>query len=197
MSNVTLPATGSGSATPVVETSTNIDGSNRQVISVAGLTTVVVSTLTVSTASAYTAGQVVGGLFQVPNAVRNQNAINSGVLQNVVLVSRSSQAQIEMDLFLFASTLSAQSTFSDTKAPCLASGDVGKLLGRFPLVEVDAATIGSTTGGFYTTWQANSLTHAFNLSSGITSLYGSLVTKGTPSFLTASDLVLSVGIKND
>lgn len=189
-SNVTIPATGSGTATPIVETVQNSgDSSQRQVVTVAGLTVAPQVTPTI-TASAYTAGYVVGGVMSFANAVRTQNAINSGRVRNAAIACKSAQSG-EMDLYLFNANPSS-STFTDRAAPAIAAADLAKLIAKITLAQTDTSL--SSTSTF---WQALQLEIAFQLGSGNTTLYGVLVTRGTPTFGSTSDIVVTLGIQDD
>ena len=189
-SNVTIPATGSGTATPIVETVQNSgDSSQRQVVTVAGLTVAPQVTPTI-TASAYTAGYVVGGVMSFANAVRTQNAINSGRVRNAAIACKSAQSG-EMDLYLFNANPSS-STFTDRAAPAIVAADLAKLIAKITLAQTDTSL--SSTSTF---WQALQLEIAFQLGSGNTTLYGVLVTRGTPTFGSTSDIVVTLGIQDD
>lgn len=189
--NVTLPAVGTGSTTPIIESTQNSgDSSQRQIVSVAGLTVQPTDTPAV-TASAYTAGNVVGGVLSFSNAVRTQNAINSGRLQNVLVTSKSTQALVEMDLYLFNANPTG-STFTDKAAPAIAAADIPKLIAKVALMSVDA-----NLGANYTSWQALGIGLVFQLGSGNTTLYAVLVTRGTPTFASTSDITVTLGIQDD
>lgn len=188
-SNVTLPASGTGTTTPVVETIQQPDLSQRQVISVAGVTGAPSVTPTITSASAYASGNEVGGLMTFTNAVRNQQNTNSGTLQSVIVTCKTVQFS-GLDLYLFSSNPS-NSTWTDKTSPAINAADVSKLILKVPLALIDSGL------GTHTLYQATGINFPFNLGSSNTSLYGVLVTRGTPTYGSTTDIVVTLGVWDD
>ena len=91
--------------------------------SVLGRTSAPSVTPTMTASSAYTAGNVVGGLLTFTNAV---DAALSGILQRVTVDCKSVQTA-GFKLYVFAAN-PGSSTFTDKTAPAIAAADVGKLI---------------------------------------------------------------------
>ena len=151
--------------------------------SVLGRTSAPSVTPAIST-SAYSAGNVVGGLLAFTNAV---DAAQSGLLENATLNILSVQTAA-FTLYLFSANPSA-STFNDKAAPNIAAADVPKL--------IDAISLATPLSGLgtHTLYAADSIGRAVVLAA--TTLYAVLITTGTPTFASASDVTVSLGIIED
>jgi hypothetical protein len=141
-------------------------------------------TPTVTASSAYSAGNVVGGLLSFANAV---DAALSGVLQRVTLNCKSVQTA-GFKLYIFSANPSA-STFTDKTAPAIAAADIGKL--------VDIISLGFPDSGLgtHTLYVSDCVGDALVLAAS--SLSAVLVTTGTPTFAGSSDISVSLGILKD
>ena len=143
---------------------------------VGGVTKEVCVAPTVTASSAYTAGNVVGGLITFPSALLSPN---SGILHSVRLTSKSVQTA-EFDVSFFSSAPST--TFTDKTAPSIAAADVG-------LVQMVVKLTNYYSGlGTHTVYSAEGISRAINEVG--TSTYAVIVTTGTPTFASASDLQL-------
>lgn len=130
----------------------------------------------ITSGSAYAAGNVVGGLLTFAGMARA--AGQGGVLQSALLRDKSGQ-NASYDLFLFDS---APTTPSDKTAVALSAADLAKCVGVVPLS--GAALGAASTMGVIT---AAGLGLAYKLGAG-TSLYGILVTRGTPTYAGTADV---------
>ena len=142
-------------------------------------------TPTVTSASAYTTGNVVGGLLTFANAV--QSGPLSGVLESVTLAIKSTQTA-SFKLYLFSSAPST--TFTDKTAPAIGTGDAAKLLDVITLSGGDSG-LGANT----TLYVADNIGKSLVLAG--TALYGVLTVIGTPTFTTTSDVVVTASILKD
>ena len=150
-----------------------------------GGTSQVQVTPTVTAASAYASGNVVGGLLTFNNAV--QSNVLSGVLESVTLAVKSTQTA-SFKLYLFNGLPST--TFADKTAPAISAADAAKLL------EVITLTGGDTgLGPNATLYVADNIGKSLVLS--ISTLYAVLVVVGSATFTTASDVVVTASILKD
>ena len=126
---------------------------------------------TVSSGAAYAAGNVVGGLLTFAGMART--AGQGGVLQSALLRDKSGQ-NTNYDLFLFDAAPAAPS--DRTAIVQLAAADLAKCVG---VVSFSGQALGAaSTMGVQT---VGGLGLAFKLTSG-TTLFGILVTRGTPTY---------------
>ena len=131
----------------------------------------------------YTSNSVVGGKLSFANAVRSPN---SGVLQTVSVVSKSVQTA-GYKFYLFRDNPTA-STFTDHTSPSIASADVSKLVGVYTLGNPDS-TLGATINTLDNVGQAF-------VTNG-TTVYGVLVTTGTPTYTSNSDVFVTISVLED
>lgn len=131
---------------------------------------------TITASSAYAAGNVVGALLTFAGMARV--AGQGGILQSAILRDKAGQA-VSYDLFLFDA---APTTPTDKTAIGLVAADLAKCIG---VVSLSGEALGAaSTMGVIT---ASGLGLAFKLTSG-TTLYGILVTRGTPTYASTSDV---------
>jgi len=155
----------------------------------AGLSATIAITVaqTVTASSAYTAGNAVGGLITFSNAARASGAAGTpgtgGLVQSVVVSSKTAQSS-QMDLILFNANPSG-STCTDKTAVDVVAADFDKIVGIAHVT--DWTALGSTRSA----GQAQSLAMPYALVSA-TALYGCLVTRGTPTFGSTSDITVSL-----
>jgi len=140
---------------------------------------------TVTASSAYSAGNAVGGLITIAGAARVSGASGaagtSGLLQSVVVNAKSAQTT-QMDLIVFSANPTG-STCTDKTAIAVAAADFDKVLGVAHVT--DWTNLGTPSVG-----QAQNLSIPYALASS-TTLYGCLVTRGTPTFAATSDISVS------
>jgi hypothetical protein len=175
----TTPGTSNG-----VQVNAALPAGANIVGSVLGRTSAPSVTPAVTASSAYTAGNVVGGLLTFTNAV---DAALSGILQRVTVDCKSVQTA-GFKLYVFAANPSS-STFTDKTAPSIAAADVGKLVDVIALAAPDSGL------GTHTLYVADGLADALVLVAS--SLFAVLVTTGTPTFGSTSDISVSLGILKD
>jgi len=139
-------------------------------------------TPTVSTSPAYTAGDAVGGLLTFANAVRESGS--SGVLMSVVVID-ASQQRPSLELVLFDRTFTAS---TDNAV--------------FDPTDADLANcIGVVAIGSWSNFSDNSVATVSGVSLPIvlngTSLFGQLLTRGTPTFVATSDISVLCTVLED
>jgi hypothetical protein len=135
-------------------------------------------TLTVTASSAYASGNVVGGLLTFISMARGNGL--GGVIQSVVLKDKAGQ-NVSYDLFLFDAPPTAP---VDKTAIALTAADLAKCIGVVP---ISGAALGAaSTMGILT---AASLGLAYKITTVFGGyLYGILVTRGTPTYASTSDV---------
>lgn len=134
-------------------------------------------TQTVTASSAYASGNVVGGLITCSPVAA---AGFGGIVQSGVLRDKAGNA-VNYDLILLDQSPS-NSTITDKSAVALNTADLAKVVG---VISFSGQTLAAaSTMGFFT---SGGLGLAFSLTSG-SSLYGILVTRGTPTFASTSDV---------
>jgi hypothetical protein len=150
---------------------------------IGGKTTTVDVTPTIST-SAYTAGYVVGGLLTFSNALLTAG---TGILQSITLKCKTVQT-VGFKLYLFK-TNPTNSTWTDHAAPAINAADI-------PFV-TSVRTLSSPDSGLgtHTIYVDDGIGKVLN--PGATTLYGILITTGTPTFTSTSDMTISIGILQD
>lgn len=137
-------------------------------------------------ASAYEAGDAVGGKITITSAMRTSGG--TGILQSIHLVDKANQ-KAAMELLIFDSDPSAATITDDTAFAY--STDISKQIARIPIAASDYTTINSIAtvnlGGLSKVLKA----------SGSTNLYAALVTTGTPTYASTTDIIITFGILQD
>lgn len=159
-----------------------VNAGENHVGEVGGNQATVTVPLTVTSGSAYAAGNAVDGLKTIAGAARV--AGGSGMVQSISLAFKSAQTA-GADVYIFASSPTG-TTVTDKTAFSLASADADKPIGISHVT--DCKTAGTTT---FCQSQREAMPYA--LSAG-TSLYAVVVTTGTPTFQSTSDAILTVRI---
>lgn len=136
---------------------------------------------TITASSAYASGQVIGTKMTLANLARVSG--KSGVIQTVSLFCKSAQTAA-VDVLIFNADPSS-TTFTDKTALALAAADYDKLIGVAHVT--DWTSLGTPSLG-----QAAGVGLAFKLGSGLTDGYAVLVSRGTPTFASTSDIKLAV-----
>lgn len=144
------------------------------------------------TAGAYTSGQDIGGKLTFTGALRNTT--RAGMLVSVSVVDQNAQAQ-DLELVIFNDNPSA-TTFTDNATLDIADGDMAKIAG--------VISLGSTTRFAYAD---NGVKFIGSLAipvqggqaSGTASrtLYGALVSRGTPTFAATTDVSVMICVSQD
>ena len=141
-------------------------------------------TPTVSTTPAYTAKDAVGGLLTFSNAVRASGG--TGRIEAIQIVDKGQQ-RADLDLVLFDRTFTAptdNAVFAPTDAETLFC------VGWIPV-----------GAGNYADFSTNSVAAINNVGLEFvlngTDLFGALVTRGTPTYTSTSDIVVTLTILQD
>lgn len=146
------------------------------------------ATPTVSTSPAYTSGDLVGGKISLASATRVAGGTvgGTGVIQSVAIHDKGKQ-NAEIDVVFFAAD-PANTTFTDNGALTVHDTDLLTIVGHVKLTAAD-----------YISFVDNSIASRsglglpFKLDSGST-LYAALVTRGTPTYASTSDIKLVVHV---
>ena len=139
------------------------------------------------TAGAYTAGDAVGGLLTFPLAARTNISEGGSILTNVLIIDDAGQ-DAELELWLFNQTFTA---IADNAAWAPSEADLENCIG-----------VVSTTGGIWRAAGTPSVcqiecTRRIDLVAGGTSLFGQLVTRGTPTYAATDDLTIKIQLLQD
>jgi len=137
------------------------------------------------TVGAYSANDAVGGLLTFANAGRF--AGGSGVLKNVLFIDDAGQDAV-LELWLFNSTFTAM---VDNAAWAPSQADLRKLV----------AIISTNDGDWFAAGTPSvarvEVSQDYNLAVGGTSLFGQLVTRGTPTFAATDDISVIIQTLQD
>jgi len=140
--------------------------------------------LTVTASSAYVANNSVGGLIRFNNIGGPQQ---SGIIQNVTVLCQSSQSATGYKLYLFNDNPSS-TTIADKATPTLNAADLPKLFDVITLGTADI-TLGKTIS------VTNSIGRAFIAPTQ--TLYGVLMTTGTPTYTAVTDVSIVLTLLQD
>lgn len=145
---------------------------------VVGRSAVVPATPTVST-SAYAAGDCIGGKMTFANMARLAGL--TGLVQTAMIQCKSAQT-FAADLIIFH-TDPAATTFTDNAAIAVNAADFDKIALRIPFVAGDWSNVGTPSVA-----EVSAQGKLYKAATGETSLYGVLVSRGTPTLASTSDL---------
>lgn len=171
-----IPVTGTVTASGTV----TADASENHIGEVGGKLVIVEATPVITT-TAYSAGDAVGAVLSFAGAARV--AAGSGVVQSVVITDKAGQVA-NLDLLLFDTNLSVPPT--DNAACAIADADLVKCVGAIPVTGHHALADNSVS-------RALAVGLGFKLLAG-TTLYGVLVSRGTPTYATSSDLKVRLAV---
>ena len=135
------------------------------------------------TAGAYSAGDAVGGLLTFANAARASAA--GGVIKQVIILDDAGQ-DAETELWLFNATFTAMAD-NDAWAP--SEADLRKLIGIVSTVDGSWFAAGTPS--------AARILDVGRYDLAGTSLFGQLVTRGTPTYAATDDVTIIVGLLQD
>jgi len=138
----------------------------------------------VVTAGLYSAGDALGGLLTFENIVTGQGA---GVIESIVLIDQAEQDDIT-DLVLFKQTFTAT---ADNGAIAISAADSLNCIGTIPILAADYVDIGGTSVATIKNIQLR-----FKASDSRT-IFGQLVTRGTPTYGATTDVQISVSVLQD
>jgi hypothetical protein len=156
-------------------------------ILVTGRTGQPTATPTVTSASAYTAGNLVGGLMTFTNCFAS--GLTSGVLQSILIRFRSVQSAT-FKLYLF-SQQPTNTVWTDRTAPNINALDLPFLIDVFLFASPDSGL------GTMTIYTQDGLGASIANTANGQNLWGLLVTTGTPTFSSTSDVSVTLGILQD
>jgi hypothetical protein len=140
----------------------------------------------VTAAGAYTAGDALGGLLTFANAA--EKGRGSGVVQTVILIDNDVEEDAT-ELHLFNQTFTAT---ADNAAFDPSDADLANYVGS---INVSAGSYTAFTDNSVAT--VNNAGLAFELVSGGTSLFGQLVTRGTPTYAATDDVTVKITVLQD
>jgi len=174
-------------------TLTNGQGSPIQVdasgnVQVATFSTIASVSPTI-TASAYTAGQVLGGLQTFTGCLRTPK--NTGILNSITANFSSSIFSQGITVFLFSANPSG-STFTDKAAPAIAVADAGKLIGVVSMPSNYTSALGANHTMYYQTGIQMGLTGTAGTIYAVVIAIGAVTPTATTQFVN-----LQLGILQD
>lgn len=148
-------------------------------------------TPTVDTA-AYATGDLIGTKLEFENALREVKG--SGFITGIVIADKGAQTA-DLDLVIFSSDPSS-TTFTDNAAFDIADADLSKIVRVVHFTSTNRFSF------------ADNMVHELNNqllavraldANGSTNstLYGALISRGTPDFVTAGDVTITIGISQD
>jgi len=159
-------------------------GASGLYVDVQGQSIAISQTPTV-TAGAYSANDAVGGLLTFASAGRS--AGGSGVIKNVLIIDDAGQDAV-LELWLFNATFTAM---SDNAAWAPSQADLRKLI----------AVISTNDGDWFAAGTPSvarvEVSQNYNLAAAGTSLFGQLVTRGTPTFAATDDVSVIIQLLQD
>lgn len=159
-----------------------MDALIRQVVNV-----VTVTPNLASFATPYSSGDVLGGLNTIPLAV--MDAHSSASVDSFVTLDAANQKS-KVDLIFF-SAIPANTTFTDNSAYALSDLDLPLLLGRLSVQDTDYVSSGSANAEA----TLRSIGLILQAAQGSKTLYCVAVSRGTPTYGSASDLSFKLGIR--
>lgn len=137
------------------------------------------------TAGAYSAGDQVGGMLEFQNAARVANG--SGMLTDVMIVDDAGQ-EATLELWLFSETATA-SDAGDNAVAAITEGDAENLVAIINLTSY-------FDGGVPHVAQQE-LTKRYECTGDQASLFGILITRGTPTYAATDDLTIKIKVLQD
>jgi len=140
----------------------------------------------VSTTPAYSTGDAIGGELTFANVVRT--AGQTGTLLRVQLTDKGQQAAA-LELHLFSQALSGSSAFADNAALNVVAADLAYFLG--------AVTIAAADWKLYSATAVADIAVELPIKPVATTLYGYLVIRGAETFVSTSDLAVTVLVRQD
>lgn len=152
---------------------------------ISGGTSITISQTPTIDTSAHTAGDAVGGKLTFAGAVRKSGG--TGIIESVTLTDLTTQAAA-IKLVLFNQDFTATTTNNPMD---VGDSDLVNMIGIIPIASADYTTFADNCAAC-----VRSVGLRFT-ASGSTSIYGQLVTSGTPTYTTSSDLKISIVIKYD
>lgn len=148
------------------------------------------ATTTVSTSPAYASGDLIGGLLTFGNILRDTQP--TGYVLSACVYDKSAQA-VDMELILLTEPFSAATVLTDNGAFAPADADLSKMLPPIAL--------GSSSRFQFLNNGIKCVTvpalPVVNSSTTKRNLYGVLISRGTPTFSSTSDISVEIGVSRD
>lgn len=144
------------------------------------------SSVQTTNASAYEAGDCIGGKITITDAVRTSGG--TGILQSIHVIDTSNQ-KAAFDVLIFDSDPSAATITDDTAF--VYSTDITKQIARIPVAAGDYTTINNIA-----TVNLSGLGRVLK-ASGSANLYAALVLSGTPTYASTTAVTIAFGILQD
>lgn len=148
--------------------------------------TVFVSAAPTCDTSIYATGELVGGKLTFTPAVRP--ATSTAVITGVMMIDQSVTTS-DFDIVLFSSNPSA-TTFTDQAALDIADADLSKVIAVIPLVSANRFAFADNGVKF-----AGSI--MLPIKGTVNTIYGALVSRGTPTFAAGTDVSIQLAISQD
>lgn len=143
-----------------------------------------ISVQPVVTAGAYSANDAVGGLMEFAEAVAGQG--RSGTIQTLLIIDQAEQS-VEYDLVLFDRTFTAT---ADNAALAISAADSLNCIGTINVPtspkDIGAASVATV----------KDIQIGFKVNGG-KSIFGQLVTRGTPTYGATSDIQVKLIVEQD
>lgn len=152
---------------------------------IAGKTFTLTATPTISSGSAYADGDAVGGKLTFADAVLPERG---ATIQSITVVDLDSQ-DATLKLVLFDQDFTAE---TDNAAFDPSDADLANCIGWVEIAEADYQAFSDNSVA-----SVNSIGKAFTLDGVGTSLYGQLITTGTPTYASTSSLTIKLHILQD
>jgi len=173
---------GAGSLT--VDGTVTAAASENHIGEVGGKLVIVSAIPVVSISPAYASGDAVGAVLSFASAVRV--SAGSGVIESVTITDLAKQSA-NLDLFLFDTNPSVPPTDNDPAD--IADADLVTCVGVIPVTGHHTANDNGVSC-------ARAIGLGFKLASG-TTLYGMLVSRGTPTYSGVSDLTVRLAVRQN
>lgn len=166
----------------------SVDASGRQWVRPAPVQKRIQATPTISTSPAYTSGDVLGGLQTLTDAANISGG--SGVIQSMTVLDKTQAQRAAMDILFFDQTVTVA---ADNAAVAMSDADMANCIGTISI------------GPYNTAWPGtplNSISTLINVGlpficNGTANLYAVAVVRGTPTYVSTTDLIFSYSILQD
>ncbi len=140
-------------------------------------------------AAAYSSGDVIGTLQEITDAVVDKGG--TAILQSIVALDKANQKSA-IDLIFFNAPLSV-SPGADNAAYSLDDSDLSKFIGRYSLAAANYVSSGTANADL----TDRSVGLVLQAAAGKKSLYVLSVSRGTPTYASATDLLYKLGLLQD
>lgn len=143
--------------------------------------------------SVYATGELVGGLLTFSGAL--QTNAGTGYVVSVNMVDKAAQG-VDFDVVLFGDNPSS-TTFTDQVALDIADGDLAKVIAVVPLAGTASRFAFSDNSVHFSGSLALPIRTDLTLATRTGTVYGALVSRGTPTFAASTDVTIVLGISQD